>query len=81
MDGTKPPGKFFWAFYSWYAGVGRKLRANPYFTRSKTGGCIDRQGYRFYRRLNRRINLVEHLFPWAVEELAARYAPEDADIR
>ena len=81
VDGTKPPGKFFWAFYSWYVGVGRKLRANPNFTRSKIGGWIDRQGYRFYRRLNRRINLVEHLFPWAVEELAARYAPEDSDIR
>jgi len=47
----------------------------------RASSSFDRQGYRFYRRLNRRINLVEHLFPWAVEELAARYAPEDADIR
>lgn len=80
VEGTKPPGKYFWAFYSWYVGVGRKLRANPGLVRSKIGGWIDRQGYRFYRRLNRRINLVEHLFPWAVEELAKAYAaPSEAD--
>ena len=24
-------------------------------------------------RMNRRINLVDHLFPWAVEELAKAY--------
>jgi len=81
VKGTKVPGRIFWAFYGLYTRIGRSLRAHRRLVPGKIGGWIDRQGYRFYRRLNRRINLVEHLFPWAVEELAARYAPEDSDIR
>ena len=75
VEGTKVPGRMFWAFYSRYVRFGQMLRAHPRLLSGKIGEWIDNTGYRFYRRLNRRINLVEHLFPWAIEELAAAYTP------
>ncbi|MCK5448921.1 MAG: hypothetical protein KAJ43_12300 [Gemmatimonadetes bacterium] len=78
VKGTKPPGRIFWAFYVRYAHVGRVLRAHPRLLPGKPGEWVLRAGYKFYRRLNRRINLVEHLFPWAIEELAKVYVSNEA---
>ena len=80
VKGTKVPGRAFWAFYRFYCQVGRALRARPYLVSGRFGAWIDRTGYRYYRRLNRRINLADHLFPWAIEELSRVYSdPSDPE--
>jgi hypothetical protein len=77
VKGTKVPGRFFWAFYRRYTRTWRALNANPRMLPGKIGERVDRAGYKYYRRLNRRINLVEHLFPWAIERLARVYAADE----
>jgi len=72
VKGTRVPGRVFCAFYGLYSRVGRALRAHP--VPGRIGEWVDRTGYRYYRRLNRRINLADHLFPWAVEELSRAYS-------
>lgn len=74
VQGTNPPGRLFWAFYKRYVRLGRALRERQRRRPGRAGDRVLRAGYKYYRRLNRRINLVEHLFPWAVERLGAVYA-------
>lgn len=74
VKGTRPPGPVFWAFYSRFERACRWPDAGPPSDTDGAGGWVGRNAYRYHRRLNRRINLVEHLFPWAVERLAGLYA-------
>lgn len=71
------PGRAFWAFYTRYTRTWRAMHANPRILPGRISEWVDRAGYKYYRRLNRRINLVEHLFPWAVERLAQVYSADE----
>ena len=77
IKGTKVPGRAFWTFYRRYTRSWSALHTNPQVFPGKMGGWLDRAGYKYYRRLNRRINLVDHLFPWAVERLAEIYKTDE----
>ena len=81
VKGTRPPGRFFWIFYERYPLVSRAVRSFARRLPERAGALLHRVDDKFYRRMNRRINLVEHLFPWAVEELATVYVPKGESPR
>ena len=75
---TRAPGRFFWAFYDRYHGVRRRVRGLSRRLPRGVARRLLRAEDKFFRRMNRRINLVEYLFPWAIQEQARAYARRES---
>ncbi len=76
---TRAPGRFFWAFYDRYPAVRRRVRGLSRRLPRGAARRLLRIEDKFFRRMNRRVNLVEYLFPWAVHEQAKAYARRESN--
>jgi hypothetical protein len=67
------PGPLFWALRNCSDLVHGALRRLDRFLPRKVGSWLTRKENDLDRRFNRRSNVVQHLFPWAIERMEKQY--------
>jgi hypothetical protein len=72
--GPKAPPRWLLALHERYYLVGRLARFIGRPLPPPARDWIDTRLARFHRYLNRRINLLPHIFPWAIEHWSKRYS-------
>jgi len=70
------PGRAFLALKKRYYLISRFARVLARLLPSAPGSWLAKKDAELDRWLNRRINLVTHLFPWAIERMSGLYAPQ-----
>jgi hypothetical protein len=74
-DGKKPivPGRLLLILRSRFYLISRFLRAIGRFAPLKVRHCLIRKDTEMQRALTLRINMMQYLFPWAIERMSERY--------